>query len=93
MGVQVAAAVAIPLLLAAIIGTTLDERAGSAPWGLLVSILVGLGVAGAGVFAILRRYLTEHPMGEPTDAARAAGRRWRHELEERQRRREAGEED
>lgn len=89
MGVQVAAAVAIPLLLAAIVGSTLDARAGTWPWGLLVSIFVGLGVAAGGVFAILRRFLAETPMGTPTEAARAAGRRWQREMETEERRREA----
>lgn len=89
MGVQVAAAVAIPLLLAAIVGSTLDARAGTGPWGLLVSIFIGLGVAGGGVFAILRRFLAENPTTTPTEAARAAGRRWRRESEAEERRREA----
>ncbi len=93
MGVQVAAAVAIPLLLAAIIGTTVDGYLGTAPWGVLVSILVGLAIAGFGLFAILRRYLSENPVGAPTDGARAAGRRWKRDIEERERRREAGEEE
>jgi hypothetical protein len=59
---------------------------------LLVGILVGLVVGGLALFGILRRYLAQ-PMGPATDKARAAGRKWEGEIEERERRRESGEEE
>ena len=86
---QIAAAVGVPLVAASLLGTTIDERYGTAPWGLLVSILLGLGLAGGGMFVILRRYLRENPVGPASEAAREAARRWR--LEEDQKEREGGE--
>ncbi len=88
MGAQVAATIAIPLLLGAVVGSTIDRSVGSEPWGLLASILVGLVVAGIGVFLLLRRYLAEHPAERASEAARAAGRRWETEIEAEERRRE-----
>lgn len=93
MGVQVAIVVGLPLLLAATIGSALDRSLGTTPWGLLTLVFVGLGVAGVGVFAIIRRYLALTPVRPPSEEARAAGRLWRQEIEERERRREAGGED
>lgn len=86
---QIAAVVAVPLIVGALVGNWLDERYGTAPWALLVSILAGLGLAGGGMFAVLRRYVEENPAGAVTDAAREAGRRWEREIEEEKR--EAGE--
>ncbi len=93
MGTQVAVVVGGPLLLAAYAGDALDRSFGTAPWLGLVSILIGLAVAGLGAFFVLRRYVKGNPVPPTSEAAREAGRRWRHEIEERERRREAGEEE
>jgi hypothetical protein len=93
IGIQVALAVGVPVVAGAVIGNALDQRFGTTPALLLLLVLIGLGVAAAGVFLILRRYLAENPIRPPSEAARAAGRRWEAEIEERQRRREAGEEE
>ncbi len=92
IGLQVAAVMAVPLLVAVYAGAWLDERAGTKPWLLLVAILVGLGLAGLGSFLVLRQYWTAHPLPPVSDEARRAGRRWQAEIEEQERRREAGEE-
>ena len=92
MGFQVAVIVGGPLLIAAVVGQKLDERFGTAPtWG-LVSILAGLVVAGLGMFFVLKRYIAANPQEPVSDAAREAGRRWQRETEERERKKEAGEE-
>jgi len=93
VGFQVAIVVAVPLLVAALVGDALDRRLGTAPALGLALVLLGLGVAGVGVFMILRRYLALNPIAPPTEAAREAGRRWQREIEEEERRREAGEEE
>ena len=82
-----------PLLAAAVIGQALDERYGTAPNLGLLSIMVGLALAGLGMFVIIKRYLALNPSEPTTGAAREAGRRWEREIEERERKREAGEED
>ncbi len=92
MGFQVAVVVGGPLLVAAYVGQQLDERFGSAPMGGLVSILVGLAVAGLGMFLIIRRYLARNPVPPTTEVARQAGRRWEREIQERELQKEAGEE-
>jgi F0F1-type ATP synthase assembly protein I len=92
MGLQVAVAIGLPLLLGTFGGNAVDSRLGTSPWGLLVGILVGLVLGGLGLFGVLRRYLSQ-PMGMPTDRARVAGSKWEGEIEERERRRESGEED
>jgi len=92
MGFQVAVVVGGPLLIAAVVGQKLDESFGTAPtWG-LVSILVGLVVAGLGMFLIIKRYLDANPLGPVSDAARKAGREWEREITERERKKEADEE-
>ena len=91
MGLQVAVAIGFPLLAGTFGGNAVDQRLGSGPWGLLVGILVGLVVGGLAFVAILRRFLSQ-PIGTPTERARAAGRRWGQEIDERERRRESGEE-
>src|SRR5690349_945731 len=90
MGLQVAVAIGFPLLVGTFAGNAVDNSFGSGPWGLLVGILVGLVVGGLGLFGVLRRYLSQ-PVGLPSDKARAAGRRWESEIEERERRSESGE--
>jgi F0F1-type ATP synthase assembly protein I len=93
IGFQIAVVVGVPLLAAAWIGDALDRNLGTAPALGLVSILVGLAVAGLGTFVVLRRYLAANPDQPASDKARAAGRAWEREIDERERRREAGEED
>jgi F0F1-type ATP synthase assembly protein I len=93
VGIQVAVVMALPLLAAAWLGEALDRSLGTSPWMGLVLILVGLGVAGLGVYLILRRYIALNPIGPPSETARAAGRRWQREIDEQQRRRETGEEE
>jgi len=91
MGFQVAVVVGGPLLIAAVVGQKLDEMFGTAPNLGLVSILVGLAVAGLGMFLVLKRYIAANPQQPVSDAAREAGRKWEREIEERERKREAGE--
>lgn len=93
IGLQVAAVMAIPMLVAVYAGAWLDDRLGTKPWLLLVAIFVGLGLAGLGSFAVLRRYWVAHPLPPVTEEARRAGRRWAAEIEEARRRKEAGEEE
>jgi len=92
MGFQVAVVVGGPLLIAAVVGQKLDERFGTTPNLGLVSILVGLLVAGLGMFLIIKRYLDANPQQPVSDAAREAGRKWEREIAERERKKEAGEE-
>jgi F0F1-type ATP synthase assembly protein I len=92
MGLQVAVAIGLPLLVGTFGGSAVDSSLGSSPWGLLLGILIGLVVGGLALFGILRRYLSQ-PLAMPTDRARAAGRKWDGEIAERERRRESGEED
>lgn len=82
-----------PLLVAAYVGDALDRQLGTTPWLGLLAIVVGLSVAGAGMFLVIRRYIRMNPVGPTSDAAREAGRRWQGEVEERERRREAGEQE
>lgn len=92
MGFQVAVVVGGPLLIAAYVGQRLDEQYGTTPTLALVSILVGLGVAGVGMFLIIRRYIARNPVPPTSDAAREAGRRWDREIQEREQKKESGEE-
>jgi F0F1-type ATP synthase assembly protein I len=92
MGLQVAVAIGLPLLVGTFGGDTVDKSLGTSPWGILVGILLGLVVGALALFGILRRYLSQ-PIGMPTDKARAAGRKWEGEIEDREHRRESGEED
>jgi F0F1-type ATP synthase assembly protein I len=91
IGIQVALAVGIPVVVAAVVGNALDQRFGTSPTILLLLVLVGLAVAAGGVFLILRQYLAQNPVRPPTEAARRAGRQWQAEIDERERRREEGE--
>lgn len=81
-----------PLLVAAYVGDALDRQLGTTPWLGLLAIFVGLGVAGVGMFLVIRRYIRMNPVPPTSDAAREAGRQWQREIEERERRREGGEE-
>jgi len=82
---RIAAAVGIPLFAAAYLTTRLDPTA--PPWLSLIVILVGLLVAGVGMYLVLRSLISEPPV--VTDAARKAGRRWEAEIQDEERRREA----
>ncbi len=92
MGFQVAVVVGGPLLVAAVIGQKLDERFGTTPNLALVTMLAGLVVAGLGMFVIIRRYIALNPVPPTSEAAREAGRRWEREIQERERKKETGEE-
>lgn len=93
IGFQIAIVVGIPLLAAAFIGDSLDRQLGTTPTLGLVSILLGLAIAGLGAFLVLRRYLAANPDEPVSDKARQAGRAWDREIQDRERKREAGEED
>ncbi len=90
IGLQIAAVMAIPLLVAVYAGAWLDDRLGTKPWLLLVAILLGLALAGLGTFVVLLRYWVDHPTPPVSDEARRAGRRWEAEIEDRERRKEDG---
>ncbi len=92
MGFQVAVVVGGPLLIAAVVGLKLDESFGTAPNLGLVSILVGLVIAGLGMFLVIKRYIDANPQQPVSDAAREAGRRWESEIAEQERKKEQGEE-
>lgn len=93
IGFQIAVVVGIPLLIGAFVGDALDRQLGTTPTLGLVSILAGLAVAGLGAFYVLRRYLAANPDEPVSEKARAAGRAWDSEIQERERKREAGEDD
>ena len=93
IGFQIAVVVGIPLLAAAWIGDQLDRNLGTAPTLGLVSILAGLAIAGLGTYLVLRRYLAANPDQPVSDRARAAGRAWEREIQDQERKREAGEDD
>ncbi|MDE3113632.1 MAG: AtpZ/AtpI family protein [Chloroflexota bacterium] len=85
---QVGVTVAVPIALGAWLGQKLDERLGTAPWGLLTLTFAGMAVAGIGIALLIRRYSEEDRAASVSEAARKAGRRWEAELEERERERE-----
>lgn len=85
---QVAVAVGLPLLGAAWLSQQVTQDTTSQ----LVVILGGLALAGAGMYGVIRRYMERHPVPPTSDAARAAGERWEREIQERSRKKEAGEE-
>ncbi len=88
---QVGITVAVPIAIGAWLGLKLDEAAGTSPWGLLALIFLGMALAGAGVWVIIKRFTEENPVRPSTERAREAGRRWDAEIQERQRKREEGE--
>ena len=85
--------VAVPIVLGAWLGQKLDESAGTAPWGLLGLTFLGMAIAGIGIAYMIRRYMNENPVGPVSERAREAGRRWQAEIDERERRRDAGEDE
>ena len=92
MGFQVAVVVGGPLLVGAIVGQKLDENFGTAPTLGLVAILIGLTVAGLGMYVVIKRYIDANPQQPVSDAAREAGRKWEREIAEQERKKESGEE-
>ena len=80
---RIAFAVGVPLFLAAYVTTWLDPSAPS--WQSLAVILVGLAVAGLGMFFVLRGLIAGTP--QVSEAARAAGRKWEAEAREEERQR------
>jgi len=88
---QVGITVAVPIAIGAWLGLKLDEAAGTSPWGLLGLIFLGMALAGAGVWVLIKRFTEENPVRPSTERAREAGRRWDAEVRERERKREEGE--
>jgi F0F1-type ATP synthase assembly protein I len=85
--------VAVPIVVGAWLGQKLDDSAGTAPWGLLGLTFLGMAIAVAGVWYVVRRYLAENPITPVSDGARRAGRSWQAEIDERERKRDAGEDE
>ena len=88
---QVGITVAVPIAIGAWLGLKLDEAAGTTPWGLLGLIFLGMLVAGVGVWSLIKRFTEENPIRPSTEQAREAGRRWKAEIRERERKRDEGE--
>jgi hypothetical protein len=84
---QVAVAVALPLFAAAWLSQQVTQDTSVQ----LLMVLAGLAVAGAGMYAVIRRYMERHPVPPTTKAAREAGRKWEREIEESARTKEMGE--
>jgi F0F1-type ATP synthase assembly protein I len=84
---QVGVLVAVPIALGAWLGQKLDERLGTAPWVLLGLTFAGMAIAGLGIALLIRRSAGAG-IGEVSEAAREAGRRWEAEIRERERERE-----
>jgi hypothetical protein len=82
---QVAAAVGIPLFGAAWLSQNVTQDTGIQ----LAIVLAGLTVAGAGMFLVIRRYMSMNPVPPTSEAARKAGRAWEREIAEQEREREA----
>lgn len=87
VGWQVAAAVAVPLFVAAWVSQQVTQDTSVQ----LLIVLAGLAVAGLGMYGVIRRYMQRNPIGPTTEAAREAGRKWEREIDERARKKEAGE--
>jgi hypothetical protein len=90
---QVGIMVAVPIVVGAWLGQKLDDSSGTAPWGLLGLTFLGMAIAVAGVWYLVRRYLAENPIGPVSDRARRAGRSWQAEIDERDKKRDAGEDE
>lgn len=85
---QVAVAVAAPLFAAAWLSQQVTQDTALQ----LVVVMVGLVVAGAGMYLVVRRYMAAHPVPPTSEAAREAGLRWDREIEDRARKKEADKE-
>ena len=81
---------AVPIAVGAWLGLKVDAAAGTTPWGLLALIFLGMAIAGAGVFGLIKRFTEDNPVRPSTDRAREAGRRWDAEIKERERKRDEG---
>jgi hypothetical protein len=90
---QVGLTIAVPIAVGAWLGLKIDQAAGTSPWGLLGLIFAGMFIAGGGVWLLIKRYADANPIAPSTERAREAGRRWEAEIRERERRREADEDD
>jgi hypothetical protein len=90
---QVGFIIAVPIAVGAWLGLQIDRAAGTSPIGLLGLIFAGMVIAGVGVGVMIRRYAEENPIEPSTERAREAGRRWQAEIDERERRRKAGDDD
>ncbi len=87
---QVGFIIAVPIAIGAWLGLQIDRAAGTSPIGLLGLIFLGMVIAGVGVGLLIRRYADANPIKPSTERAREAGRRWTAEIQEQERRREAG---
>lgn len=90
---QVGFIIAVPIAIGAWLGLQIDRAAGTSPIWLLGLIFVGMAIAGAGIGVLIKRYADENPIEPSTERAREAGRQWEAEIRERERRREAGEDE
>ena len=90
---QVGFIIAVPIAVGAWLGLQIDGAAGTSPIGLLGLIFVGMVIAGVGVGVLIKRYADENPIEPSTERAREAGRRWEAEIREKERRKEAGEDE
>ena len=90
---QVGFIIAVPIATGAWLGLQVDRATGASPIGLLSLIFLGMVIAGVGVGVLIRRYADENPIEPSSERAREAGRRWEAEVRERERRREAGEDE
>ena len=87
---QVGITVAVPIAFGAWLGLKVDAAAGTTPWGLLGFIFLGMAIAGAGVYVLIKRFTEDNPLGPSTERARLAGRRWDAEIRERERKQDEG---
>ena len=85
---QVGLTIAVPIALGAWLGLKLDAALGTAPWGLLGLIFVGMAAAGGGVVVLIKRYTEENPVTPSSERARKAGQTWQAETDLEERRKE-----
>ena len=52
-----------------------------------------MAIAGGGVWLLIKRFTDDNPIVPSSDRSREAGRRWEAEIRERERQREAGEDE
>lgn len=84
---QVAVAVGLPLFGAAWLSQQITQDVA----GQLIVMTLGLVIAGAGMYGVIRRYLAAHPAVPTSEAARRAGQAWEREIAERERKKESQE--
>jgi F0F1-type ATP synthase assembly protein I len=85
---QVGLTIAVPIALGAWLGLKLDAVLGTSPWGLLGLTFVGMAAAGGGIYVLIKRFAEENPVTPSSERAREAGRTWRAETAEEERRKE-----